>query len=98
MPAAKAEKPLLNVISLFGTQPEVDEEEIPVGISNQRPTALRSAAQSASILDLTDKPKVGLRSGAEKRARRLFFASRRKRRRRQAGRPCWLTWTGRTRR
>ena len=34
--AAKAEKSVANVISLFGVQPEVEEEEVPVGIAPAR--------------------------------------------------------------
>lgn len=66
MAQAKAEKPAANVISLFGTQPDIEEEEIPVGLSSQRPTALRAATPAAVAADLSGKPKVWLTIGRGK--------------------------------
>lgn len=64
--AAKAERSVANVIALFGTQPEVDEEEIPVGIALKGNASPRATASSASLLDLTGKPKVWLTIGRGK--------------------------------
>ena len=69
--AAKAERSIANVIALFGTQPEVEEEEIPVGIALKGNASPQATASTVSgLLDLTGKPKVWLTIGRAKRARR----------------------------
>lgn len=63
---AKAEKITANVVTLFGTQPEVDEEEIPVGLTSSAVRTARPTAVSASLVDLDDKPKIWLTIGRGK--------------------------------
>jgi hypothetical protein len=65
--AAKAEKTVANVISLFGTQPEIEEDEVPVGVALRANAAPRAAPLARSALvDLMDKPKVWLTIGRGK--------------------------------
>jgi len=65
--ALKAEKSVANVISLFGTQPEIEEDEVPVGIALKGNTSPRAAALVTSgLVDLTGKPKVWLTIGRGK--------------------------------
>jgi len=65
--AAKAERSVANVIALFGTQPEVEEEEVPVGVALKGNASPRATATTASgLLDLTGKPKVWLTIGRGK--------------------------------
>jgi hypothetical protein len=65
--AAKAERSVANVIALFGTQPEVEEEEVPVGVALKGNASPRATASTASGLpDLTGKPKVWLTIGRGK--------------------------------
>ena len=63
---AKAEKTTANVITLFGTQPEADEEEIPVGIAPRVGQMARAVAAPAGLMDLGDKPKIWLTIGRGK--------------------------------
>jgi hypothetical protein len=59
MAQPKTDKMPLNVISLFGAAPEMDEDEIAVGIETEQSIGVRAApAVSKSHLDLTGKPKV----------------------------------------
>ena len=65
--ALKAEKPLANVISLFGRQPEIEEEEVAVGVALRAPTVPRADLGATSgLVDLTGRPKVWLTIGRGK--------------------------------
>lgn len=64
--AARADKSIANVVTLFGTQSEVDEEEIPVGIAPSAATSRAPAAPTPGLVDLTKKPKVWLTIGRGK--------------------------------
>ena len=64
---AREAKSVANVISLFGTQPEVEEEEVPVGIALHGSIGARQAPIVPSgVADLSGKPKVWLTIGRGK--------------------------------
>jgi polynucleotide 5'-kinase involved in rRNA processing len=63
----KAEKSAIHAISLFGTQPEIEEDEVPVGIALRPDASPRAAGLAPSnLVDLTGKPKVWLTIGRGK--------------------------------
>jgi hypothetical protein len=65
--AVKAEKSAANLISLFGTQPEIEEDEVPVGVALPANAASLAVAPAPSnLVDLTEKPKVWLTIGRGK--------------------------------
>ena len=68
MAIPKHEKPSSpNVVSLFGSQPDLEEEEVPVGLPAQARAPLRSEAQApASTVDLSGRPKVWITIGRGK--------------------------------
>jgi len=70
--AAKAEKSVANVISLFGAEPEIDEDENSVGIVLAN-TAARAAPRVADLVDLTGKPKVWLTIGRGKTGKTMLI-------------------------
>lgn len=59
MAQVKTEKMPINVISLFGGRPEMDEDEIAVGVEAEQSISARPVPEvSNSQIDLTGKPKV----------------------------------------
>ena len=67
MAIPKADKPAPNPILSFGAQPEIEEEEIPVGIASQKRAAVgRSLQVPNNLIDLSKRPKIWLTIGRGK--------------------------------
>ena len=94
MPQPKPAKPA-NVVSLFGAQPDIDEEEVPVG--GALPMRARASVTAASpvVLDLTGRTKVWFTIGRGKTGKTtlLRFAAERSA---EAGRDVMLADVDRT--
>ena len=99
MATPKADKPAPNPILSFGAQPEIEEEEVPVGIASQKRAAVGRGLQAPNnLIDLSKRPKIWLTIGRGKTGKTtlLRFAAEEST---LGGRGIMLAiWTGPTRR